>query len=100
MKRSLFTLIILMLTIVLSAQEVRSTPGDDYRTGKHYMEKKDYQKALLYFTMAAELGHAAAQYELGVMYDYGFGVIKDIGKALNWFRKSAAREYAPAQNNL
>ncbi len=53
--------------------------------------KKDYAKAVEYFTTAAEGGHAEAQYRLGWCYQYGFGVSKDLEKARYWFGKAAAQ---------
>ena len=38
---------------------------------------------------AAEQGHADAQYNLGLMYDYGGGVPEDDAEAVRWYRKAA-----------
>lgn len=46
---------------------------------------------------AAELGHARAQCDLGVIYSAGEGVPKDEAEAVKWFRKSAEQGYAMAQ---
>ena len=40
---------------------------------------------------AAELGHAAAQFDVGVRYERGNGVPADPEEALRWYRKSAAQ---------
>ena len=48
----------------------------------------------------AELGNAAAQYKLGVMYDQGQGVPQDYAQALSWYRKAADQEYAIAQMHI
>ena len=48
----------------------------------------------------AEQGDAHAQYNLGVCYDKGYGVEKDLRKAVKWFRKSAEQGDAKAQYNL
>ena len=59
-------------------------------------------KGVEYLKKAAELGHAQAQYNLGVMYHIGnFGVyIDDKEKAKYWYEKSAAQGFSDAQNNL
>lgn len=49
---------------------------------------------------AAEQGDAAAQYNLGIMYDHGRGVPQDSTQAALWYRKAAEQGYAPAQSNL
>lgn len=48
----------------------------------------------------AENGDPASQYELGRMYQGGRGVPQDYTKAVEWYRKSAERGYAPAEASL
>ena len=48
----------------------------------------------------AERGDAEAQYDLGVMYDYGIRVPEDDAKAVHWYRKAAERGDAEAQYEL
>jgi|GEM_PF-4285027 len=48
----------------------------------------------------AEQGDAEAQYQLGVMYEYGREVPQDETQAVQWYRKAAEQGYAPAQTNL
>ena len=48
----------------------------------------------------AESGQAKAQYMVGLMYANGFGTPQDFEQALFWYRKSAAKSYAPAQSLL
>ena len=45
----------------------------------------------------AEQGDAAAQDNLGLMYNRGDGVPQDDAQAVAWFRKAADQGYAPAQ---
>jgi TPR repeat protein len=45
----------------------------------------------------AEKGEAAAQSELGLMYDLGQGAAKDYGQAVTWLRKAAEQGYSGAQ---
>jgi TPR repeat protein len=40
---------------------------------------------------AAELGHATAQFDVGVRYERGNGVPADPEEALRWYRKPAAQ---------
>jgi len=60
----------------------------------------DYATALREFRPLAEQGRAAAQYNLGVMYDKGRGVPQDYAAAVKWYRKAAAQGHAAAQYNL
>lgn len=48
----------------------------------------------------AEKGNAVAQYELGNMYYYGFGVTKDYKKSFNWYKRSAEKGHPEGQYNL
>jgi TPR repeat protein len=40
---------------------------------------------------------AATEYNLGVSYHRGLGVVKDYGEAVKWFRKAAEDNHAQAQ---
>ena len=49
---------------------------------------------------AAEQGHSPSQFNLGLMYYFGEGIIKNYKKALQWFGKAAEQGNADAQSNL
>ena len=49
---------------------------------------------------AAERGDAAAQTNLGWMYEGGRGVRQDDAEAVRWYRQAAAQGHAKAQTNL
>jgi TPR repeat protein len=53
-----------------------------------------------WYQKAADQGDAAAQCNLGVMYEKGRGVKKDETEAVKWFQKAADQGNAPAQFNL
>jgi TPR repeat protein len=48
----------------------------------------------------AEQGDAQAQFNLGVMYDYGQGVTQDDKQAVKWYRKAAEQGHPSAQTSL
>ena len=48
----------------------------------------------------AEAGYDVAQFNLGVMYDNGQGVLQDYKEAVKWYRLAAEQGYADAQYNL
>ena len=62
--------------------------------------KADYQKAVYWYTKAAEQGQALAQCNLGSCFYHGEGVAKDPKKAVYWFTKAAEQGEALAQYNL
>ena len=72
--------------------------GNRYRYGKK--AKKNFVKAIEWYTKAAEQGHSHAQNNLGVCYKRGKGVKKDPVKAVEWYRKSAEQGHKKAQNAL
>ena len=65
-----------------------------------YLIQENYAEAYKYNMKSAELGNPEAQYNLGVMYDRGIFVEKDIDKAKYWYEKAAANGWANAQYNL
>ena len=62
--------------------------------------KADRQKAVYWFTKAAEQGKATAQYNLALCFYNGEGVAKDYQKAVYWCTKAAEQGEATAQYNL
>ena len=60
----------------------------------------DYATALSIFRPLAEAGDATAQFDLGVMYANGQGVVQDYIEALTWYRRAADQRSADAQNNI
>ena len=61
-----------------------STTAADFTKGIEAFKKGDFRTAFQEFEPIAEQGYASAQYNLGVMYDNGFGVPKDDTKAFYW----------------
>ena len=62
--------------------------------------KKIMVEAAKWYRKAAEQGNADAQNRLGVRYDRGEGVSKDVKEAAKWYAKSAAQGHPKAQCNL
>ncbi len=52
------------------------------------------------FRQAAEAGDADAQFEMGVLYQYGRGVPQNLSEALSFYRKAAEQGHLGAQSNL
>ena len=59
----------------------------------HEQEMKDMKNILA----GALNGNADAQYNLGIMYASGLGVIQDYNEAVKWFRLSSSQGNAQAQ---
>ncbi len=72
----------------------------DYQKGLDAYESGDYATALKEWKPLADQGHAVAQYNLGIGYANGKGVIQDYKGALKWFKLAAKQGHAKAQYNL
>jgi hypothetical protein len=62
--------------------------------------KGDYTAAYGEWLPLAELGDAEAQFNLGVLYDEGAGVERNLTTAADWYRKAAEQGFIDAQTNL
>jgi len=72
----------------------------DFYKGLAAAEAGDFATALTEWKPLAEQGDASVQYNLGLMYDNGEGVIEDDKEAVKWFRLAAEQGDAKAQSNL
>jgi TPR repeat protein len=61
---------------------------------------QDYAEAVRLYRLAAAQGHAAAQVNLGYMFQNGQGVARNRAEAIRWYRLAAAQGHAAAHNNL
>ena len=60
----------------------------------------NYSKSLPIFRSLAERGDAAAQYDLGISYARGEGVLQNDVEAVRWYRAAAEQGFTLAQHNL
>lgn len=68
-----------------------------YYKGKFGQGEEALKYAFYTFKEAADSEHAPSMYELASMYEKGAGFPKDMGQAVNLYRKSAHLGYAPSQ---
>ncbi|MFN7096499.1 MAG: hypothetical protein ACK4PR_02900, partial [Gammaproteobacteria bacterium] len=74
-----------------------------YHLGMMYCNDKTIEKqkeAVKWFLKAAEKKHAGAQFYLGLIYNAGHGVEKDLEEAVKWYRKAAELGHVDAQYDL
>ena len=83
-----------------SDSQITGTPDEWYRKGYDFYKNKYYTQAVEWYTYAAEKGHKGAQNNLGVCYEYGYGVIQSYEKAVEWYTKAANQNNTAAQCNL
>ena len=60
-----------------------------FSKGLEAVRNQDYQQAFICYSVAAEMGHAGAQNNLGNLYRDGNGVNQDQAAALAWYTKAA-----------
>ena len=62
--------------------------------------ERPYSAAYGVYQPLAEMGHAFAQYEMGLMYLHGYGVTNNPSKAEQWFRKAAQQDHPDSKKQL
>ena len=50
--------------------------------------EKDFDKAIKYYTLAAEKGDKNSQFNLALLYKNGEGAQKSLVKSIHWFRRN------------
>lgn len=75
-------------------------PPTDWTLLEGYGLQQDQKQAAYWYELAAQKGHAEAQYNLGRLYATGQGLPKDEEQAARWVRAAASQGFAPAQARL
>ena len=73
-----------------------SSAGSRSKGGMAAYQQGDYATALQEWKPLADEGNAAAQFNLGIMYQNGQGVDSDPRVAMQWYRRAAEQGYAAA----
>lgn len=55
-----------------------------------------YEEAFKWFEKSAEQGHVRGLFGLGILHEYGLGVLKDYKKAASWYRQASDQGYHDA----
>ena len=71
-----------------------------FEEGLAAAQRGDYATAWSEWQPLAEQGNADAQAGLGIMYQAGHGVAKDVREAVRWYQKAANQGHAKAQARL
>lgn len=64
------------------------------------IQQHKYHRAFKQFHKLAKQGHPTAQHIIGMMYENGIGVEKNISKAVAYYEKSAMQDFGDAQCTL
>jgi TPR repeat protein len=68
--------------------------------GKRHFEEGFYKTAMQELLPVAVDGSAQAQYAVGYMYYYGYGVAQDTDVGFFWIQRAAGQHYPPAMQAL
>jgi TPR repeat protein len=86
--------------VVLTALTAAGADAPEFGRGLREFYHGDHAIAARTWQAAAEVGDAKSQSSLGFLYLFGFGVPKDIGTAVFWYRKAADQNEPEAQAYL
>jgi TPR repeat protein len=75
-------------------------PGAQNDLAVEYQRSKQFEQAVPLFRNAAAQGNKVAQFNMGLTFEQGLGVPKDVGQAAVWYLKSAEQGYANAQEKM
>ncbi len=105
MKWFIKTFLVSFLSLIIMACATTKTPPHQTITpaamshleqGKRYFEAGYYRRAMRELLPLACDGVAEAQYAVGYMYYYGYGVAQDTEVGYFWIKRSADKGYQPA----
>ena len=90
--------ILLVLLVVLTIPATYA--GERFSVGWRHHQAGEFDRALEHWRAAAGDGHAGAQLNLGLLYDFGQGVTPDATLAAHWYASAARQGSSAAQANL
>ncbi len=93
-------LVPLALALALATPAAADEQEEQYRRALEAYDRGDVASALNDFQTLAEAGVAAAQFNLGALYERGRGVPFDPKEAAHWYERAAAQGHVRAQFNL
>ncbi len=94
--RTLIIIPVLLFSLLLGVPSYSA----DFNKGLTAAQSGDWATALKEWKPLAEEGNAAAQNNLGLMYDNGWGVPQDYKESVYWYRLAVEQGYEVAQYNL
>ena len=95
--RRLAAVAVVVLLCLAPAAAVAQSVSDGFAAYK----QGDYQRARDIWRPLAEAGNAVAQFNLGKLFEFGGGEVRqDYSLAARWYREAAAQGITAAQNNL
>jgi TPR repeat protein len=97
MKKRIIYSYILLIVMIAVVPAAGAGQDDDLDAAVKAVEQQDFMTAYQLLKKLAEQGNAEAQYNLGILYRQGKGVMRDTKQAVQWFKKAADQGLATAQ---
>jgi uncharacterized protein len=89
-----------LLTVVLFFTGATAAMAISGEEPYEALKRGDFRVAAVLFSPLAEKGDVRAQYNLGLLYASGLGVVPDYQAALKWHRLAAGQGHAGAQSAI
>lgn len=90
----------ILLTATVIAFNLTGSCFANFQDGIDAFNKEDYKTALFEWKPLAKEGDAVAQYNIGLIYENAYGVLKDYKEAAEWYRKSAKQGFEDSEFSL
>jgi len=94
--RNILTMGLLLLALAGCATKPPVHVMSELAQGQREFDQGYYKRAIARLLPLACEGNAEAQYAIGYMYYYGYGVTQDTDVGVIWIKSAAAKHYEPA----
>lgn len=84
------TVLLLLITVLFGCAGLNPNVGE--RTADIAWHHNDYSKAIEIIQPRAEAGYPWAQLRLGIMYELGVGIEKNIPESVKWYKKASVQK--------
>jgi len=98
-----FKLFLIIMTLTFNSFVIAKEKNKDVEMSKQclsFIDTKKYYEALDVCKKMAKKGNPSSQFNLGILYYQGLGVMSDKRIAIKWIKKAAKNNHATAQYNL
>ena len=89
-----------IIEIEADAENDEQRAKELYEIGMSYYKGKNYESAVEYFKQASNLGNIDSKYQLGICYEYGYGVTQNYDKSYSYMLFAARYGDMYAQNTI
>ncbi len=97
MERALAAVLLLAAVTLLTGQAPAPTQAGPFEEGVAAFDQGRFATAFKLWLPLAQQGHAAAQFNIGYLYEQGRGVTADLAEAARWYLKAAHQGDPDAQ---